>query len=93
MLNSPVFNRIPLETGNRRNGRPESIASEDSVNLDDLINNNFTADMEDETDLSDLANLDLDDSADDFFKMESKPNSNVKTILIIIVKVKAFLFY
>jgi hypothetical protein len=48
--------------------------------------------MEDETDLPDLANLDLDDSADDFFKMESKPNSNVKTILIILIIIAEVFF-
>jgi hypothetical protein len=37
--------------------------------LDELINANFTGDMDDETDLPDLADLDLDDSTDDFWKM------------------------
>ncbi|KAI7873611.1 uncharacterized protein EV154DRAFT_527838 [Mucor mucedo] len=48
-----------------------SISSEDSINLDDLINANFTTDMEDETDLSALSALDLDDSHEDFWKMDN----------------------
>lgn len=63
---------IPTEnTRKSRNGRPGSIASEDSVNLDELINANFTADMDDETDLPDLAALDLDDSNEDFWKLDT----------------------
>ncbi|KAI7896697.1 uncharacterized protein EV154DRAFT_491884 [Mucor mucedo] len=69
-------NSIPIETG-RRKGRPGSIASEDSVNLDELINANFTGDMDDETDLPDLAALDLDDSAEDFWKMDSLSGGNL----------------
>ncbi|KAI8332489.1 hypothetical protein BC941DRAFT_131984 [Chlamydoabsidia padenii] len=50
-----------------------SIASEDSVNLDDLIKANFTLDMDDETDLPNLASLDLgDDSKEDFWKMDKE---------------------
>jgi hypothetical protein len=42
----------------------------DSVNLDELINANYTADMDDETDLPDLANLDIiDDSTEDFWNL------------------------
>jgi hypothetical protein len=48
-----------------------SIGSEDSVNLDELINANFTADMDDETDLPFLASLDLDDSREDFWKIDT----------------------
>ncbi|KAI8142262.1 hypothetical protein BJV82DRAFT_151605 [Fennellomyces sp. T-0311] len=67
-------NGIPIGKSSRRlqNGRPESISSVssgDSVNLDDLIKNNFTVQVDDETDLPNLADLDLDDSADDFWKM------------------------
>ncbi|RCI03364.1 hypothetical protein CU098_012169 [Rhizopus stolonifer] len=63
-------NSIPLEKSKRTDGRPESIHSVDSVNLDELINANYTADMEDETDLTDLANLDIiDDSTEDFWKV------------------------
>ncbi|CAO3673229.1 unnamed protein product [Rhizopus microsporus] len=63
-------NRIPIEKTKRKDGRPESIASEDSVNLEELINANYTADMDDETDLLDLADLNLiDDSADDFWQL------------------------
>jgi hypothetical protein len=66
-----LFYSIPIEhIRNNRSGRPGSIASEDSVNLDELINANFTVDMDDETDLPDLADLDLDDSNDDFWKLE-----------------------
>jgi hypothetical protein len=67
-----MFYSIPTENIRKnRNGRPESIASEDSVNLEELINANPTCDMDDETDLSDLAALDLDDSTDDFWKMDN----------------------
>ncbi|KAK4521374.1 uncharacterized protein ATC70_011989 [Mucor velutinosus] len=74
-------NSIPIEhVRNNRSGRPGSIASEDSVNLDELINANFTVDMDDETDLPDLADLDLDDSNDDFWKMEKSDTiSNLAT--------------
>ncbi|KAI8992601.1 hypothetical protein BDB01DRAFT_778995 [Pilobolus umbonatus] len=64
-------NCIPTENSWHKKGRPGSIASEDSVNLEELINANFTVDMDDETDLPDLADLDLDDSTDDFWKLES----------------------
>ncbi|ORZ09016.1 hypothetical protein BCR42DRAFT_424469 [Absidia repens] len=47
-----------------------SIASEDSVNLDDLIKDNYTLDMDDETDLPNLSGLDLDDSNEDFWKLD-----------------------
>ncbi|KAL7321660.1 hypothetical protein PS15m_001406 [Mucor circinelloides] len=74
-------NSIPIEhVRNDRSGRPGSIASEDSVNLDELINANFTVDMDDETDLPDLADLDLDDSNDDFWKLEKNDTiSNLTT--------------
>ncbi|KAI8362711.1 hypothetical protein EDC96DRAFT_221779 [Choanephora cucurbitarum] len=62
-------NSIPTQM-RVKNGRAGSITSEDSVNLDDLINANFTTDMDDETDLPDLADLDLDDSTDDFWKLD-----------------------
>ncbi|KAI9497673.1 hypothetical protein BDB00DRAFT_586083 [Zychaea mexicana] len=66
-------NGIPtVKSRHLANGRPESISSvssADSVNLDDLIKNNFTNQVDDETDLPNLADLDLDDSADDFWKM------------------------
>ncbi|OBZ82111.1 hypothetical protein A0J61_09838, partial [Choanephora cucurbitarum] len=61
---------IPTQIRKSKNGRAGSITSEDSVNLDDLINANFTTDMDDETDLPDLADLDLDDSTDDFWKLD-----------------------
>lgn len=57
-----------------RRERPSSLASigsEDSVNLDELINANFTTDMDDETDLSALASLELDDSNEDFWKVDN----------------------
>ncbi|KAI9282225.1 hypothetical protein BY458DRAFT_169099 [Sporodiniella umbellata] len=50
--------------------RAESIHSIDSVDLDDLINANYTTDMGDETDLPDLAYLDIiDDSTEDFWNL------------------------
>jgi hypothetical protein len=57
-----------------RKERPSSLASissEDSVNLEDLINANFTTDMDDETDLSALASLELDDSNEEFWKIDN----------------------
>lgn len=54
-----------------------SISSEDSINLEELISANFTTDMEDETDLSALSALDLDDSNEEFWKMD-----NVNTLTI-----------
>ncbi|KAG2226729.1 hypothetical protein INT45_001076 [Circinella minor] len=54
-------------------GRPlsiSSISSEDSVNLDELIKANYTSDMDDETSLPDLAGLELDDSDEEFWKMD-----------------------
>jgi hypothetical protein len=64
-------------------GCAKSIVSEDSVNLEELINNNFTTDMEQETDLPDLANLNLDDSKDDFWTLEKvwKTRENLKLVL------------
>lgn len=54
---------------NHRSASISSLGSTDSANLDDLIRNNCVAQVDDETDLPDLADLDLDDSADDFWKM------------------------
>lgn len=83
----PPKKSIPIEhVRNDRSGRPGSIASEDSVNLDELINANFTVDMDDETDLPDLADLDLDDSNDDFWKLEKVPfilYVNISTLLTV----------
>lgn len=67
------FYSIPVDHRRIRKGRPESISSissEDSINLDELINANFTVDVDEETDLPDLADLDLDDSTEDFWKMD-----------------------
>ncbi|KAG1541059.1 hypothetical protein G6F46_011630 [Rhizopus delemar] len=65
-------NCISIEQTKRKDGRPGSIRSVDSINLDELINANYTADMDDETDLPDLANLDIiDDSTEDFWKLNS----------------------
>lgn len=47
------------------------------MNLDELISANFTADMDDETDLPDLAALDLDDSVEEFWKMGSLSGGNL----------------
>ncbi|KAI9272779.1 hypothetical protein BDA99DRAFT_499196 [Phascolomyces articulosus] len=79
-------NGIPIVKSSKglANGRPESISSVssgDSVNLGDLIKNNFTVQVDDETDLPNLADLDLDDSADDFWKMsDSLTNFRPSTI-------------
>jgi hypothetical protein len=57
-----------------RKERPTSLASissQDSINLDELIKANFTTDMDDETDLTALAALDLDDSNEDFWKIDT----------------------
>ncbi|KAI9315511.1 hypothetical protein BX666DRAFT_1878744 [Dichotomocladium elegans] len=54
-----------------RSASINSISSNESVNLDELIKNNFTAQVDDETDLPNLADLDLDDSADDFWKLDN----------------------
>jgi hypothetical protein len=57
-----------------RKERPTSLASissQDSINLEELINANFTTDMDDETDLTALAALDLDDSNEDFWKIDT----------------------
>ncbi|GAN02059.1 hypothetical protein MAM1_0016d01498 [Mucor ambiguus] len=67
-----------------RKERPSSLASissEDSVNLDELINANFTTDMDDETDLSALASLELDDSNEDFWKVDNVFNHYITTQL------------
>ncbi|CDH53314.1 predicted protein [Lichtheimia corymbifera JMRC:FSU:9682] len=63
-----------------------SISSEDSVNLDELIKANYTSDMDDETDLPDLAALDLDDSDEEFWKLDeatihahSKPQQRTRS--------------
>ncbi|KAG1095302.1 hypothetical protein G6F42_018584 [Rhizopus arrhizus] len=67
-----------------RRERPSSLASigsEDSVNLDELINANFTTDMDDETDLSALASLELDDSNEDFWKVDNVFNHYITTQL------------
>lgn len=64
----------PHYSSQSRKERPSSLASissEDSVNLDELINANFTTDMDDETDLSALASLELDDSNEDFWKVDN----------------------
>ena len=69
---------IPTEnTRNHHEGRANSITSEDSVNLDKLIDANYTVDMDDETDLPDLAALELDDSADDFWKLDVRDASDI----------------
>lgn len=61
------------DTHSHKKNRPLSslsTSSEYSVDLDDLINANFTTDMVDETDLPDLATLELDDSNEDFWKVK-----------------------
>lgn len=70
-----------IHNSSSRKERPSSLASissEDSVNLEDLINANFTTDMDDETDLSALASLELDDSKEEFWKID-----NVSCIIVV----------
>ncbi|CAO3703751.1 unnamed protein product [Rhizopus stolonifer] len=45
--------KVVVDSMLKNSSRPESIHSVDSVNLDDLISANYTADMDDETNLSD----------------------------------------
>ncbi|KAI8341617.1 hypothetical protein EDC96DRAFT_522626 [Choanephora cucurbitarum] len=62
---------------NKTRQRPCSIASissEDSISLDELINANFTTNMADETDLTELAALELDDSKEEFWKVDNYSN-------------------
>ncbi|CDS12144.1 hypothetical protein LRAMOSA04339 [Lichtheimia ramosa] len=80
--------RIPV-SASQKTTRPlsiSSISSEDSVNLDELIKANYTSDMDDETDLPDLATLDLDDSDEEFWKLDeatihahSKPQQRTRS--------------
>ncbi|KAI8372405.1 hypothetical protein BD560DRAFT_394854 [Blakeslea trispora] len=56
-----------------------SISSEDSISLDELINANFTTDMTDETDLPELAALELDDSKEEFWKVDNYSNHFILT--------------
>ncbi|KAI7876948.1 hypothetical protein K492DRAFT_239474 [Lichtheimia hyalospora FSU 10163] len=80
--------RIPIPAS-QKTTRPlsiSSISSEDSVNLDELIKANYTSDMDDETDLPDLATLDLDDSDEEFWKLDeatihahSKPQQRTRS--------------
>ncbi|KAI9484208.1 MAG: hypothetical protein EXX96DRAFT_607098 [Benjaminiella poitrasii] len=49
----------------------QSISSEASVNLEDFINANFTTNMDDETDLPSLSLLGLDDSDEEFWKVDN----------------------
>ena len=44
------------------------------MNLDELIKANYTSDMDDETSLPDLAGLELDDSDEEFWKMDEVSN-------------------
>ncbi|KAG1439877.1 hypothetical protein G6F56_012131 [Rhizopus delemar] len=65
-----VAKKVVVDSKLKNTGRPESIHSVDSVDLDDLISANYTADMDDETDLPDLAHLDIiDDSTEDFWNL------------------------
>ncbi|CAO3694482.1 unnamed protein product [Rhizopus stolonifer] len=77
LMNVPNYRQEQYSTSKNieiRQTRPvsvTSISSEDSVNLDELINVNFTTSMEEEADLSELSLLDLDDSKEDFWKVET----------------------
>lgn len=77
---------ISVEKTKRSDGRPESVHSVDSVNLDELINANYTVDMDDETDLTDLANLDIiDDSTEDFWNLNQVLNKRKKKKKYIVI--------
>ncbi|KAG1436485.1 hypothetical protein G6F56_013539 [Rhizopus delemar] len=77
LMNVPNYRQEQYSTTKNieiRQTRPvsvTSISSEDSVNLDELINVNFTTSMEEEADLNELSLLDLDDSKEDFWKVET----------------------
>ncbi|KAI8997054.1 hypothetical protein BDB01DRAFT_16848 [Pilobolus umbonatus] len=76
--NSTIISPLNDSTlSHNKKGRPLSslsTSSEYSVDLDDLISANFTTDMIDETDLPDLASLELDDSNEDFWKVKQVLN-------------------
>ncbi|KAI9310970.1 hypothetical protein BX666DRAFT_1882099 [Dichotomocladium elegans] len=72
-------NSISTDNHRPQLGRPasiSSISSADSINLDELIRNNYTEQVDDETDLLNLADLDIDDSTDDFWKMDDITNDD-----------------
>ncbi|KAI8344713.1 hypothetical protein BC941DRAFT_409423 [Chlamydoabsidia padenii] len=61
--------------------RRGSSASEDSVDLEELIKANYTLNVDDETDLLDLATLDLDDDAkEDFWRMDKEIFNHRSTV-------------
>ncbi|KAG1048672.1 hypothetical protein G6F43_008958 [Rhizopus delemar] len=66
-----TVNNNHIEIKKERPMSVTSISSEDSVDLDELINVNYTTIMEEEeADLSALSLLDLDDSKEDFWKVD-----------------------
>ncbi|KAG0171288.1 hypothetical protein DFQ30_001187 [Apophysomyces sp. BC1015] len=78
LLRGPAMNNnissccfLNHQSPRERPGSMSSVSSEDSVNLDDLINANFTVAMDDETDLPELSTLDLDDSKDNFWNVDA----------------------
>ncbi|KAG1057444.1 hypothetical protein G6F43_000722 [Rhizopus delemar] len=74
LMNVPTYNKGQHYSITKKKSRPLSIvsaSSEDSVDLDELINVNFTTSMEEETDLNNLSSLELDDSKEDFWKVDN----------------------
>ncbi|KAG0749792.1 hypothetical protein G6F57_006818 [Rhizopus arrhizus] len=67
-----TVNNSHIEIKKERPMSVTSISSEDSIDLDELINVNYTTIMEEEeADLSVLSLLDLDDSKEDFWKVDT----------------------
>lgn len=72
-----TVNNSHIEIKKERPMSVTSISSEDSVDLDELISVNYTTIMEEEeADLSVLSLLDLDDSKEDFWKVDTVRNKN-----------------
>ncbi|KAI8090208.1 uncharacterized protein B0P05DRAFT_584424 [Gilbertella persicaria] len=66
---------VPGYRENCRHEKEKKMASsEDSISLDELINANFTTNMADETDLPALASLELDDSKEEFWRVDNTLN-------------------
>ncbi|KAI8059205.1 hypothetical protein BC940DRAFT_324037 [Gongronella butleri] len=67
----PVDHALPAAPKRQeRRKSTSSTASDDSVNLDDLINKNNILSVDDETDLPNLSTLDLDDNKEDFWQLD-----------------------
>ncbi|ORX53557.1 hypothetical protein DM01DRAFT_1383579 [Hesseltinella vesiculosa] len=68
---SPV-DETQARPAQQRRKSTSSTASDDSINLDDLIKANNILNVNDETDLPNLSALDLDDSKEDFWHLDNK---------------------